>query len=120
MMTDNKPTGETREEGSDIPPVPQAKPEAAGMEICVPIDSLAMPGQDEKMNNPGVGDPVQAQVEGTVSRIEGESAYVSVKTVNGKPVTPEAAKTSNTPGADENGDNEFAQLQSDAAQQPRY
>lgn len=95
------------------------KPEqAGGMEVPVPVDALAMPGEDDKMNAPAVGDPVQLQAEGKVTRIEGELAYVQIKSVNGKPVSAEGAKTTNTPGADENGDNEFAQLRSEAAQQP--
>jgi len=98
------------------PTMPKA---ASGMEMCVPLSSLAMPGEDEKMNTPDVGDPIQLQVEGTLTRIEGENAYVSPKSVNGKPVSEEGAKVTNTPDSDENGDNEFAQLQSEAAQQPQ-
>jgi poly(3-hydroxybutyrate) depolymerase len=90
---------------------------SGGMEVPVPLDALAMPGEDDKMNAPSVGDPVQLQAEGTVTRVEGDTAFVSIKSVNGKPVTPEGAKTTNTLGEDENGDNEFAQLRSEAGQQ---
>jgi hypothetical protein len=121
-MTPNLPTGETMSEGSGMPPeaptMPASAPEASeGMEVPVPLDALAMPGEDEKMNSPSIGDPVQLQAEGKVTRIEGEMAFVSIKSVNGKPVTAEGAKTTNTPGQDENGDNEFAQLRSEAGQQ---
>jgi hypothetical protein len=93
------------------------KPEAAGnMEVPVPLEALAMPGEDDKLENPAVGDPVQLMAEGTVTRIEGDTAFVSVKSVNGKPLSAEAAQTTNTPDAD--GDNEFAQLRSEAEQQP--
>ena len=110
-------------EGSTIPPQPSTMAQDApktseGMEVPVPLEALAMPGEDEKLENPAVGDPVQLQAEGKVTRIEGETAFVSIKSVNGKPVTAEGAKTTNTPTEDENGDNEFAQLQTEAAAQP--
>jgi len=122
MMTPNMPTGETMNEGSDIPPDATPKPPMAsgGMEIPIPIGSLAMPGEDQQMNNPDVGDPVQVQAEGTVTRIEGQTAFVSFKSVNGKPLDPEGAKTTNTPGQDENGDNEFNQLQAESEQRKMY
>ena len=92
-----------------------------GMEIPVPLESLAMPGEDQKMNTPSIGDPVQVQAEGTVVRIEGQTAFVSFKSINGNPVDDESAKTTNTPG-EEDGDNdaEFSQLQSESGQQKRF
>lgn len=116
-MEANLPTGETMSEGSTIPPKPPTMPaKASGEEICVPLASLAMPGEDEKLENPAEGDPVQCQIEGKVSRVEGDNAYVKIESVNGKPVDAESAKTKSTPEqADYNGDNEFAQLQSEAA-----
>ena len=123
MPYDDKPMPDA---GMDTPPEAMADPSTpkpaaptGGNEFPVPLSALAMPGEDEKMNAPGLGDPVQLQAEGTVTRIEGETAFVSVKTVNGQPLTAEAAKTANTPNADENGDNEFAQLQSEAANMPQ-
>ena len=91
---------------------------SGGMEVPVPLEALAMPGEDDKLQNPAVGDPVQLMSEGVVTRIEGDTAFVAVKSVNGKPLNAEAAKTTNTP--DEDGDNEFAQLKSMAQQQPEY
>jgi hypothetical protein len=114
-MYDNKPTGETMSEGSDVPPM-MDKPEGHGMnmqEDCVPVSALAQPGEDEQMNPPGIGDVVQYQKEGTVSRIEGDNAYVKVQAVNGKPVSAEDAKTKDTPEMNSNA--EFAQLQEEAA-----
>ena len=104
------------EMADNAPTMPAA---ASKMEICVPIASLAMPGEDENMNAPGMGDPVQLMAEGTVSRIEGDNAYVSLKSINGKPLDDESAETTNTPESDESGDEEYAQLQQQAAQMPQ-
>ena len=107
---------ETMEPMQTEKPIDKTKP--SGMEIPVPLDSLSMPGEDDKMNAPAIGDPVQVQAEGTVTKIEGQIAFVSFKSINGKPIDSEAAKTTNTPEADESGANEFAQLQSEASKQP--
>lgn len=66
----------------------------AGMnpgEDCVPLKSLAMPDPDQgdQMANPEVGDKVNYQVEGTVTRIDGDNAYVKRQSVNGEPVEDE-------------------------------
>lgn len=98
------------------PTMPAGEPKAAGgMEVPVPLEALAMPGEDEMMESPAVGDPVQLQAEGKVTRIEGEMAFVMVKSVNGHPVSAAAAKTTDMP--DHDGDNEFAALRNEAAQQ---
>ena len=57
-------------------------------EDCVPLSSLAMPDPDsgDQMTPPAVGDNVQYNVEGKVTRIEGENAYVQRVAVNGHPV----------------------------------
>ena len=57
-------------------------------EDCVSLKSLAMPDPDsgDQMANPEVGDRVNYQVEGTVTRIEGDNAYVKRETINGEPV----------------------------------
>jgi len=91
------------------------KPEASShsQEDCVPVTALASPGEDDQMANPSVGDLVQYQKEGTVTRIEGDQAYVKVNSVNGKPLTAEDAKTKDTPEMQSN--QEFAQLQEEAA-----
>lgn len=58
-------------------------------EDCVALSSLAMPDPDngDQMANPEVGDRVTYTVEGTVTRIEGEDAYVKRETINGQPVS---------------------------------
>ena len=100
-MQANKPTGETFSEGSDMPPMPMQKTMGAMKEICVPSKSLAMPGDDDKLVNPEPGDTVQFNVQGRVSRIEGDQAYVAIDTVNGDPVTDKAAMTNDEAPADE-------------------
>lgn len=81
--------------------------------LTVPLSALAMPGEDEQMNNPAKGDPVHFHVEGKVSNIMGDTALVSVETVNGKPLTAKAAAVNDTP----NEEAEYAQLRDMAAQQ---
>ena len=99
------------------PTIPPDEAEAAGgLEVPVPLEAVAMPGEDDIMNTPSVGDPVQLQAEGKVTRIEGQTAFVSIKSVNGKPVSSEAAKTTDTPPDD--GSDVMAQLRSEAATMP--
>ena len=106
--------------GVPVQPLNQTPPPpdmgaATSMEVSVPLEALASPGEDDKLVNPEVGDLVQFQTEGKVARIEGDSAFVSVESVNGKPVSQKAAITKDTPEQEQN--NEFAQLQSEAGQQ---
>ena len=101
------------------PTMPSGAPKpSGGLEVPVPIDALAMPGVDDKLNNPEVGDPVQMQAEGTVTRIEGGMAFVSVKSVNGKPVDAEGAKTTDTTPVEDDGSGELAQLRTEATAMP--
>ena len=107
--------------GMESPKMEMGESKEMGMEVCVPLSSLSMPGEDDKMQAPGVGDPVQFQAEGKVSRVEGENAYVSVEAINGKPVDEESSMTKNTPGmAGEKEDADFAQLRSEASNQKMY
>ena len=98
----------------DAPPMP-TEGAATSMEVSVPLEALASPGEDDKLVNPEIGDLVQFQTEGKVTRIEGDNAFVGVESVNGKPVSQKAAITKDTPGDAQN--DEFAQLQSEAGQQ---
>lgn len=81
-----------------------------------------MPDEGEQMANPEVGDPVSYQVEGKVTRVEGDMAYVQADSINGKPVDKSGADAA-APGAagadDQNGQdaNAYASLQDDAQKQ---
>lgn len=55
--------------------------EGAQTEICASLDAFSINGTP-----PQEGDDVKFEVEGTVSRIDGDNAYVTPKTVNGQPV----------------------------------
>lgn len=57
---------------------------AGGMDMCVPLDSLKEPDEQQQMQSPEVGNPVVMTVEGTISRIEGQNAYVTPSAVNGQ------------------------------------
>jgi len=93
---------------------------STSMEVCVPVSSLASPAEDDQMASPESGDMVQFQIEGKVSKIEGDNAYIFVESVNGKPVTKEKESTADTgeynTETPEGGEmDEFAQLKSEAA-----
>ena len=92
-----------------MPPKPSAMPSS---EVCVPLSALASPGEDDQMQTPAVGDRAQVQIEGPISRIEGDNAYIKAESANGKPVTPAEEATHDTPEQD--ADNQFEQLQSEA------
>lgn len=53
----------------------------AGMEIPVSADGLAIDGE-----TPEVGDVVDFNVSGKVSRVEGDTVYVAVTQANGSPL----------------------------------
>ena len=76
-------------------------------EDCVSLSSLAMPDPDhgDQMANPAVGDRVTYTVEGTVTRIEGDEAYVKRESVNGQPVQ--------ASGSDDQDENEDQQDQNE-------
>jgi len=72
---------------SQAAPADQAPaPDPMGNEDCVPLSALNMPDESEQMTSPEVGDQVQYTVEGKVSRIEGDQAYVSRTSINGEPM----------------------------------
>jgi hypothetical protein len=71
--------------------MPETMPAMSSSEICVPTESLAMPDETEQMEAPEVGDVVDFQGSGKVSRIEGDKTYLTLETVNGKPVKTEEA-----------------------------
>lgn len=90
-MNPNVDTGETMSDGSPIPP--QTALPAAPTEDCVSLSALAMPDESEQMETPKIGDRVAYQVEGKITRIEGDMAYVAKESVNGQPVEPDADDT---------------------------
>lgn len=92
----------------DTPETAEAESEHEGMEDCVPLTSLAMPDENEQMQQPAVGDRVQYNVEGEITRIEGDNAYVNKTAVNGQTI--EASKPETT--------DEMANLESMAKSMP--
>jgi hypothetical protein len=58
-----------------------ATPEGGNGDVAVAIDTL----NADDGTSPAVGDDVDVQVQGKVSRIEGDCAYVTPETCNGKP-----------------------------------
>lgn len=68
-----------------MPDMPAA-PAQITRELCIPSAALALPDEGEQMLEPSPGDPVQATIEGTVSRIENGHAYITLAAVNGQPI----------------------------------
>jgi len=79
------------DEGAEPAPMP-AMPTAQAGEVAVPLKSLAQPDDKEQVQTPAEGDAVTFTVDATVTRIEGETAYVKVSAVNGNPIDDEAAE----------------------------
>lgn len=70
---------------ADTPETPVAPEQGGGMkEVCVPISSLAQSGEGDTMETPQEGDRVSFSVEGNVSRVDAQNAYVTMDTVNGE------------------------------------
>lgn len=81
-------------------------------EVCVPLRALAMPDESEQMEPPAVGDAIQFNGEGKVSRIEGDNAYVTLSAVNGQELPREKA-------AEPSEEQEYASLEEAARNQPQ-
>ncbi len=102
---------------------PQAKPETAatageqgGMdegELCLPVSFLAQPDDNEAMQTPAEGDTVSIQVDATVTRIEGDNAYIQPKAVNGNELK---AQDEGTPDAESQDASEGSGLRQEAQQ----
>lgn len=76
-----------------------------GNEIAVPLDALTFDGEDAKSVSPAVGDPVEFEATGTVARVDGQNAYITLESVNEVPVTPAAPDPMNAdPMADAGAD----------------
>lgn len=71
-------------------------------EIPVPLDALSQPNEQEQMEAPEQGDSGTMQVEFTVSRIEGETAFIRPTAINGKPIEGSAQEeATETPGQEQ-------------------
>lgn len=92
-------------------PTPEPTAPQSG-EICVPLTALAMPDESEAMQPPADGDKVQGNFEATVSRSEGDKAYIKLTSINGEPLASDA------PAPDDAGGGSLADLQSMAANLP--
>lgn len=84
-----------------MPPLPQ-DPMLSMMgstnEQCVPVAALQQPDEADQLVTPEVGDVVSYTVEGKISRIEGDKAYVTVEAANGKPVAEDKPEQSEDEG----------------------
>lgn len=70
-----------------MPPPPMEEGAGAPMaEDCIPLAALSMPDEQEQMQPPAEGDKVNYSVDGIVTRIDGENAYVRKTSVNGTKV----------------------------------
>jgi hypothetical protein len=81
-------------------PIPQAPVAPPVAELPVPLASLSQPDDQEQLKTPAQGDTVSLQVDATVSRIEGETAFITPTAINGKPLE-EANETAQPAGLDE-------------------
>jgi hypothetical protein len=65
--------------------------EPMGSEIAVPLEAFEL-DDDGKTVSPEVGQPVEFNATGTISRVENGTAYLTLESVNDVPVTPPAAE----------------------------
>lgn len=79
-------------------------------EQCVPVKALAVPEEGEQLVAPEVGDRVSYTIEGKVTRVEGEQAYVQPETVNGEAI----ADAKPEPTAEQQEAGAYAQLEEEA------
>lgn len=66
----------------------------------VPVNSLAEDGTP-----PEEGDSIQCSVEGTVQSVTGNTATVKIDSINGEPVSEEAAESPEEESSEEQGEN---------------
>jgi len=85
-MNPNLPTGETFSEGGDMTMPPELMAAPTMNEQRVPVAALQQPDDSEALVTPEVGDMVSYTVEGRISRIEGDAAFVTVESANGQPI----------------------------------
>lgn len=86
-------------------------------ELCVPLAALAQPDEQEQMQPPAPGDKATAQIDYTVTRVEGDNAYITLDGVNGQPINNGSPSDQAAPGT---GPADLAQLKQQAAAMPNY
>ncbi len=69
------------------------------VEQCVPLASLAQPDDTEQMQTPVAGDSGTMQVDYTISRVEGENAYIKATAINGNPISEKTEELPESPEA---------------------
>jgi len=110
---------ETMDEG--MPPEGNEAAEASSgaMEQCLPASALAMPDGEnqEELASPEVGDTVDYQVQGKVSRVEGGNVYVMPTSINGNPVEESTPEEAAEPSPEEKDASDLAELQDMAQKQ---
>jgi hypothetical protein len=103
--------------GAPRPEAPgHSEPDADDQEQCVPLSALSMPDDQEQMTPPAVGDQVSYQVEGKVTRIEGDEAYVQPTSINGQAL-PDKEEETPEPSPEEADQKDYSDLQGIAQQQ---
>ena len=92
-------------------------------EVCVPLAALQVTDEAGGASAPAVGDQVSAQMDGVVSRIEGDCVYVQARAFNGAPADGTAAhenaetpeqEAAETAGGEGGEDPELAKLRKQA------
>ena len=73
-------------------PSPATGMSGGGKEVCVPLASLSV-SDESGTTAPEIGDAVSGNIEGTVTRIEGEEVYFTPTKFNGEDVVQETAET---------------------------
>jgi hypothetical protein len=105
------PTPSEMDQGTGMgpePPEAETEPDGDENELCVPLEALAMAGEDDTMEKPEVGDKGQANIEYTVKKIEGDQAYLTLDALNGTKIAPPKGGPSDA--------DKFAELQQMAGQ----
>ncbi len=108
--------GAPGQNGEMSPGDPNAESQANNVDT-VPLDTLAMPDDQEQMQPPEVGDVVNYQVTGKVVAIEGNMAKVERQSINGQdlPDAPDETDDQDANPQDANNDDEQQGLRSSAA-----
>ncbi len=100
MMTDDPTMPEAMGEMGEMN-LGGAMPGVAGgapvMEDCVPLAALAATDESNSVETPVVGDRVSYSVDGTISRIEGDQAYITKESVNGQEIKADSAPEAAAP-----------------------